>query len=192
MTDATVGVCGFGRCGSSMVMAMLDAGGVRPVDGSSERGYELLGGVGALASMPADAIAARAVKLLDSITYYELPKVPWRFIWLDRDHHEQAKSFIKFSVALGIVSGNEPGALAAVEASYVRDRSRVLAAYEALGPVQIMRYEDALKFPHGFACALAEFLDLADFDTDAAGGVVHRRTSECRPGLLFETYGVPA
>lgn len=172
-----------------MVMAMLEAGGVQPVEGSSERGYELPGGLAGLTS--ALPLAGHSVKLLDGITYYEMPRrVPWRFIWLDRDHHQQAKSFIKFSVALGIMSGDEPGARAAVERSYGRDRAKVLKAYRALGPVQTMQYEDALNLPHGFACALAEFLDLEDFDTDAAAAVVHHRPAACRSGLLFETYGV--
>lgn len=37
----TVGVCVHGRCGSSMLMAMLDAGGLPPVPGSAPGSYEL-------------------------------------------------------------------------------------------------------------------------------------------------------
>ncbi len=188
MSD-TIGVCGFGRCGSSMVMAMLDAGGIPPVDGSADRSYELPG-LDSLPSLTPAALAGRAVKLLDGITYYSLPAASWRFIWLDRDGRQQARSFVKFSRALGIIG---PGLvdLSKIEASYVTDRPRLLAAYGALGPVLTLTSEGVLAYPFGSACVLADFLG-RDFDTDAASRAVHRRSGECREGISFERFGVPA
>src|SRR5437868_14126670 len=97
--DYALGVCGFPRCGSSMTMRMLDAGGLPPISGSSPGSYELAGLDNLSARATGDFIG-HAVKLLDFVQWYGvegLPAVPWRFVWLHRDHRQQARSFSKFT-----------------------------------------------------------------------------------------------
>lgn len=169
-----------------MVMAMLDAGGVSPVEGSSAIGHEL----GSLDSIPTDDLADRAVKLLDGISYYKLPAASWRFIWLDRDHHQQARSLVKFLRTLGVIGPREVIDLDQLKTSFASDRPRVVAAYESLGPVMVLRYESVLANPEGAAHNIAGFIDIDGFDITAAAGAVHQRTGECRSGMAFEMYGV--
>lgn len=185
---ATIGVTGFGRCGSSMVMAMLDAGGVPPIVGSAERSYELsdLGGLWAMAE---EHLRGRAVKLLDSVTYYGVPPVDeWRFVWIDRNYRQQAKSMVKFAEMVGLprYEGDED----ALAASYAADRPTTLNLYRAAGKVLVLKYEAVLADPLKAARALHCLVP--HLDVDAAAAVVHRRSPECRPDLTFELTGVCA
>jgi hypothetical protein len=190
MTLPTVGVCGFGRCGSTMVMTMLGAGGIPPVPGADSRSHEL---DFALAAELAPAVlAARAVKLLDSILYPEHAPLPsarrWMFVWLDRDPHQQARSQVKLLHGIGL---RVPAiAVKKLEESYAADRPRALAALCDLGPVHVDRYERALSDPAAFAADLAAFLGPElPLDPSAAASVIHRRDARCASTLEFEQTG---
>jgi hypothetical protein len=180
----TVGVCGHGRCGSSMLMAMLDAGGLPPVPGSAPGSYELPNLFAeTLGAVPLDGYA---IKLLDSVLYDPLPTADWRFIWLSRDYRQQARSQIKFlrwvMPELSLASGTSVSCLVR---SYERDTPKALKLLRALGPVQVIRYEDVLASPYTWAREMAERLDLP-LDLDAMAGAVHRRSARCRGDMSVE------
>lgn len=191
MTVPTIGVCGFGRCGSTMAMAMLKAGGVPFVDGSHPDSGELR-------YLGPDTLAAvshgGAVKLLDWVLRDELPPADWRFIWLDRDPREQAKSTAKFIGSFGFDDIDED----VLAASYNRDRPRALGLLRALGPVLVLQYEWVLARPKKYAHQIAMFLATNGralavarpgelwFDVRAAAAVVHQRDGRCRPDLAVE------
>lgn len=178
----TIGVCGFGRCGSTMVMAMLDAGGVKPVAGSAPLSYELPG----LEALEGCDLAGKTVKLLDGIQYYDLPEATWRFIWLDRDVKQQAKSFVKFgSAVLGDLFQAGADVEAAIAESYVRDRPTTLAGYRARGLLLTLRYEDVLARPLTAAAQIRRTV-APQLDIERAASAVHVRTGECKPDLAFE------
>jgi hypothetical protein len=186
----TVGVCGFGRCGSTMAMAVLAAGGVPTVAGADERSHEMP--LDLVQALPPAALEGHAVKLLDAVLHPADTPLPtlaaWRFMWLDRDPHQQARSQVKLLRGIGVRVPTS--AVDAIERSYVPDRPRALAALGALGPVHVDSYERALDDPAGFAARLAEFLhpDLP-FDPAATAGVVHHRRARCAPTLEFERTG---
>lgn len=201
MTAPTIGVCGFGRCGSTMTMAMLHAGGVPPLDIAHDLSYET--------DAPTDIyhvdLTGRAVKLLDFTTHYPLPTAPpthpaahwphdvpgvyeWRFIWLDRDPTQQARSTVKLldGLATGLIAGDSVERLAT---SYARDRPAILGQLRNIGPVLVLQYERCLAQPVKAAKAIAMHvghLPRPFFDVGAARFVVHRRGPECRPDLAFE------
>ena len=186
-----VGVCGFGRCGTTMVMEMLWRGGLRPVDGSSAGGHELEN-LNRLRDLTADDLLGRSVKLLDFIRYGDrLANVPWRFIWLDRDPVEQGRSNVKLMVGakldqtgiLDTPEGREESALD-MAAHFMEDRPTMLAGYRKFGPVTTLDYERILANPAKGAKALAKVWP--DLDRKAAAGVVHRRDGTCRPDLATE------
>lgn len=193
MTDKdfipTIGVTGFGRCGSTMVMAMLKAGGVPPVIGSDSRSYELsdLGGLWAMAD---EFIRGRSVKLLDSAAYLEVPLADeWRFVWIDRDPGQQAKSLVKFARRLlGVDIPDAEGAVKRFAASYASDRASTLNLYRAAGKVLVLKYEAVLADPLKAARALRRLVP--HLDVMAGAAVVHRRSPDCRPDLSFELTGV--
>lgn len=186
-----VGVCGFGRCGSSMAMAMLSEGGV-PVAGVVSPGsYELVGGLEVAWSLD---LNGRCVKLLDSVLYYGLPRASgWRFVWLDRDPIQQAISHVKFVKAIGLAStleadGGDARAVDQFAASYRRDRARAVAGLHAAGRVTKLRYEDVLADPRAAAERLRREV-WPTLDVDAAAAAVHDRDGACRPDLAYEATG---
>lgn len=179
MSHHAVGVCGFGRCGSTMLMTMLVAGGCPP-GGATQPPYE--GDFQQLWNLP---LGGRAVKLLDSVTYYGVPSAPtWRFVWLDRDPVEQARSHIKFvNTFVGQVADHDD-AVARFAASYQRDRPKTLNLLHGHGSVLVMRYEHVLADPLRAARNLRKVWPT--LDVDAASAVVHDRDGRCRPDLSAE------
>lgn len=181
-----VGVCGFGRCGSTMAMSMLVAGGCPPVDDATDPPYELANA--RLAHhLP---LAGRCVKLLDSATYCGLPRPPaggWRFVWLDRDPVQQAISLLKMLTGFGNVSADQVAsdAVDRLVASFARDRPRLLGMLRQAGPVLVLDYETVLAQPRKTAKLLRREVWPA-LDVDAAAAVVHRRDGTCRPDLSVE------
>jgi hypothetical protein len=180
-----VGVVGFGRCGSSMVMQMLAAGGVPLAGDPSPGSLELPGGAEAAHTLD---LSGTAVKLLDSVAYFGVPAAPsWRFVWLDRDPIEQSRSHLKFIRTLAPVLDQDLTGVTAesIRASYSRDRARVIGAYRQAGYVLVMRYERVLLSPGLAARALARHI-WPDLDVAAAAAVVHERDGRCRPDMTVE------
>lgn len=187
-----VAVCGFGRCGSTMAMAMLDAGGIPPAGGAGPHSYELPS-LDAIDQLTAADLAGRSVKALDHALRQPLPPADsWRIIWLDRDPRHQARSQVKILRNLAGVHCRT-GLPRDLIDSYRSDRPRALAALERHGPVHVATYEDAVRDPVRFALDLAAFLapELA-LDSDAAAAAVHRRRPYCAPDLSFELTGSPS
>lgn len=188
----TIGVCGFGRCGSTMAMSMLKAGGIPFVDGSDPDTGELSNLALDSLSMP---LEGRAVKLLDWILCSDLPPANWRFIWLDRDPIEQAKSTAKFLAPLDVVDDGMD--LQWLADSYNRDRPYALTLLRSVGPVLVLEYGRVLAQPKKAAKQIAMFLAGSDgtspvpasnlwFDVRSSAVVVHRRDWRCRPDFAFE------
>lgn len=174
-----VGVCGFGRCGSSMTMAMLDAGGLAPAMGSQMGSYELRD-IRDAWSVP---LAGRAVKLLESVLHFGVPDAPeWRFVWLDRDPVEQAKSQLKLMAPF--VGPFKPDAIDRLARSYEADRPRALRLLRRRGEVLVMQYERVLASPRKAAKQLRQVFP--DLEVDAAAAAVHDRDGRCREDLDVE------
>lgn len=193
-TPVSVGVCGFGRCGSTMLMAMLDAGGIPPVDGTSGHSYELTA-VADLTRLDPAALDRRAVKLLDAVLHIEIPPAPaWRFVWLDRKPGEQVRSYLKFVHGV-LGTPTSRGAVTKLRRSFADDRPRALEKLAALGDVLVLRYEHVLSDPQAAGAQLREFTwPVHDgwFRTYDAARAVHRRDGRCRPDLAFELDGTVA
>lgn len=179
-----VGVCGFPRSGSSMTMRMLEAGGIAPVEGSSPGSYELRGGLEGFRWVDPAALDGRAVKLLDYGAWFgELPAAQWRFIWLDRDPTEQARSHVKF---MGAVGGVElpPAAVAKLANSFRADRPKLLRWYRSRGELLVTSFEAILGDPGREAVRLAAFVP--GLDEFLAAAVPTERSPKCAPDLAFE------
>ena len=176
-----VGVCGFGRCGSTMTMAMLVAGGCPP-GGHQHPPYE-----GFVEQVWNRDLTGTAFKLLDTVlqTGTVPPGTPhWRFVWLDRDPVQQARSHLKFArlmqLPIPVSERNE----ARLVAGYRPARSRALGVLHGHGPVLKLRYEEVLSDPRRAAEQLRTVWPALDID--AAAAAVHQRSPECLPGVDFE------
>jgi hypothetical protein len=166
-----------------MLMQMLHAGGLPPVEGSMPGSYELAYG------RYCDSVpAGRAVKLLNLFLDCGIPRAPaWRFVWLDRDPWQQATSQIKFLNIMAPVTGLPHVGAGEVEMwahSYLRERPRALAKLRRHGLVMVLRYERVLANPRRAAQQLRRVWP--GLDVDAAAAVVHRRDGTCRPDMAVE------
>lgn len=179
-----VGVCGFGRCGSTMVMSMLVAGGMTPGN-ASEPPYE-----GDPAALHGRDLSGTCVKLLDAGEMATVPLGPtaaWRFVWLDRDPIQQAASYVKFLTALAPVTGVMPrrGAAGRLALSYLEDRPQLTVMLREIGPVLFLSFEQVLANPRKAARDLRKHV-WPGLDVDAAAAVVHVREPQCLPDLSVE------
>jgi len=186
-------VTGLGRCGTSMVMSMLDAGGM-PVfcgddtDGARGTSYEANGYANRLPEYHdwLDRCVGKAVKVLDPI-HFGLPHGRrYRFVLLDRNAEHQAKSQCK---VLRLMSGlntniNHRKRMAKANAA---DITKTLKILESMGPVLRISFESVLRDPTDSARRLADFVGI-DFEQNGAAmaGRVLERDSACAPGLEIE------
>lgn len=174
VTQPPVIVAGFGRCGSSLVMQMLDAGGF-PVTGeypSFECEAYNAGG---------QPPPAGASKILD-LHLNPPPGGPYRWIWLDRNRNEQAKSQTKFLKLLcGVrVSRAEVRTIAG---SYQRDRTTCFAVMGRLGgEILLLTFEELVTNPASAAGRIGAFVGGADHAKMVA--VVRDRPPGCLPHLM--------
>jgi hypothetical protein len=126
MTEEIVAVTGFQRCGSSMTMRMLDAGGFPILEDATPGGYEHPGLIPHRIADLATLAPGKAVKILEPIYYQDhadgFPDAAWAWIWLDRNPSQQAKSAMTF-MRLTLGYRFEPNARFALADAYRMDRA---------------------------------------------------------------------
>lgn len=182
MLDFITLICGFGRCGSSLVMQMLEAGGM-PVTGAypAFEHPETLNRGGAWLQQQ----VGKAVKVLDP-QRGGLPHGPkYRVIWLDRERTEQGRSQAKFvRLMMGLPGGRQTAR--AFAQSYVHDRPKAHAVFKAAGaPVLCLTFEGLLRSPYEAADLIAEFIN-PDLNAQAMARVVLPRPLACMPDMAIE------
>ncbi len=187
--DETAIVSGVGRCGTSMVMAMLGAGGMEVVGepplyqdpwSAEELARDLNGFRGSL--------QGHVVKLLYPRLWVLDEKAPYRCIWLVRDPMQQAASQAKLHFH---ATGEETSAARLRQLTKDNIRLSVQGLChlrEDFGDgttVYARRFEWCLNQPHALAMDLAKFLD-EDLDTGKMERVVRKRLPECSPFVEWE------
>ena len=183
-------VAGLGRCGSSLLMQMLSAGGV-PCLGSYPD-FEDERTVPETFSAPwFDGLRGCAVKILEA---HRLPimKMPGHIvIWLYRDEIEQAKSALKFLASTGMRVDNGRRAVRAFAAGIRRDSSIASARLGLLhdNPTLAISFATIVEHPTDVASKISRWLARFGFSTDpdAMAGQVVPRPATCLPYML-ETY----
>jgi hypothetical protein len=190
MPEPVTLVCGFGRCGSSLMMQMLAAGGMpttaRFPAFEDERA----------SPQRAEHNDARwlttceghAVKLLDPHRF-DIPPGPGFYcvIWCSRDREEQARSQAKFlKMICGVPTTRRD--VKALMKSYIDDKPaafRSLAAARC-GPILEVHFETMLARPHEVADVVAEHCSHRPLDKIAMAAAVRPRSPRCAPGLDME------
>lgn len=179
-------VSGFQRCGSSLMLQMLAAGGM-PIFHDREMGYPSF--ETRLQTSAADdpawlnAIDGHAVKWLEPLDTFPSPKVKpdLRVLWMKRDYREQGKSAVKFMRACGaIVAG---GAARRMAASYRHDEPAARLAWARRGRIHTVRFETLLSQPRAVALAVTTFLSVP-LDVDRMAAQVRQRSAACLPHML--------
>lgn len=183
MSKHTIVVSGLSRCGSSLMMQMLCAGGV-PV--SCTPGNERISGEHETNIEPLRLIAlglteGKAIKVLDPLNFPLPPGKDYIFIWCHRDYTEQANSMVKFMTALGMkITKNDHRRIAA---SLPTDTLKSIKYLEKLGPVHVFNYEKMLTFEEQRYVAQA-LLPHFDVNVSSMQSVVIERSPKCYDGFL--------
>ena len=190
MTNPILFIAGLGRCGTTMVMRMLDKGGI-PVAGSRPA-YE----DDHMQQMVPDHIrqgwvleqAGRAVKWIDPrrawIDWTIWPGVEVTSLLLRRDAEHQAKSMGKM-----VGCWLSKAEVAAAAQNIRADQKKTEEYLERFGNVYSASFETGLKEPAELAAKLAQICKVSlglDLDQAAAAGAVIRRTPWCAPDLSIE------
>lgn len=188
MGDPVLLVAGLGRCGTSLVMQMLDAAGV-PVAGQSPAYEDIPVSVRFVDLDWLDRQRGRAVKWIDPVNAKIVNPEDWRYrvIFLSRDAQQQALSQMKL---LGL-SGDR--ALRRIwRAKIERDRTRALRIVDRLcgahGTLHL-RFEDLITHPVSSADRIARFCDAHGFpfgNTFCAAGKVLPRHPACAPDMRID------
>jgi hypothetical protein len=183
-------ISGFGRCGSSMVMQMLAAGGM-PMTGKyplyEDPIYDRMPLLSGDDSMR--AFIGKAFKLLVP-TIKPPPKgYPYKCLWIDRDHTEQAKSarqwlqnVVRYDpITKERFTRRNTKTVKQSVAYSDKERPKCLRILqEASERVAIVSYEDILADPRHWAWAIGDYFD--GLDTSAMASVVLNRSPKCSDG----------
>ena len=185
-------VAGFGRCGTTMVMTMLDRGGF-PTTGPRPD-YELPDRISPERGVDREWVrtqAGRAVKWIDPlrarISRNDLPRAPI-IIHMDRPSRDMAASQVKLLQFSGAIVGSR-NARRAMAASLDREKPTLAARLNATGTVYHMSFGWVLADPQAAAGKLAAIIAHefeAPFDAAAAACVPFRRGAGCAPDMAIE------
>ena len=188
MNDETIIVTGFGRCGTTLVMRMLDAGGV-PIACNSRASYELDLLSQPHAAAPWTDFAGQAVKVLDPHRWKFAAEDRLRFLFISRDAREQAKSQAKF---FGEIQGLkiDRAHRRRIEVSLRRDYFKAPKSLQP-HPALFLKFEEILAEPYEAARQIQRFVNF-DLDTLLMGSVVLRRPPACMPDLRIEYSAIQA
>jgi hypothetical protein len=167
-------VSGLGRCGTSLTMQMLAAGGW-PVWGADEATWPAFEHPANLEGGGVPVIGAGILKWLDP---HHFPPPPfYRAIFLTRDLREQARSQRKLGAMMGQAFGETAiDMMPAVDelAAYMRqEERRAQLALAERGPVLSIAFEFLVANPRGALATIDGFV--------GAGLDVHAGTRQLRP-----------
>ncbi|MEN6540852.1 MAG: hypothetical protein ABFC67_14690 [Mizugakiibacter sp.] len=185
MSETITLVCGFGRCGSSLVMQMLEAGGM-PVTGeypAFEAGDIVR--PGSIDSTRLPGINGHALKLLDPQRYMIPHHFSTHAIWCRRDVIEQAKSHAKFlREVVGLPMNREHRDR--IAQAFKEDAKFAIRTLREAGVKHILdlRFEDMICRPRVVAEQVSRFC--GELDVDKMAAVVRSRDPECAPDMSLE------
>ncbi|NIS85436.1 MAG: hypothetical protein GWM98_11645 [Nitrospinaceae bacterium] len=157
-----------------MVMQMLHAGGM-PIYDAKGPAFEC----GRILGLPDDSdwvkdARGQAVKFLDPHIFTPPPDLEYRFIWLTRDHEQQAKSMVKFGNLLGTIV--DPNQWPVLAESFKVDEPKALAILEELSQGRILKlnFESILEGSILTAQNLNQFCGYSLNPMNASGVVIPR------------------
>lgn len=186
MTAPTIIVAGLGRCGSSLVMQMLDTAGIPTVGNWPAFEDDIIFRLHTLEAQREfyERCMGRAVKLLDPHLRKPPIGLDYRCIFLTRHPREQAKSMLKLN---GVPASRH--ARRAMEQSVRRDTERARLAMTQIGSGRYynLPFENIIHDPLGCAEALASYLQPPRgryYDVEAMAKCVRRRPATCLPYML--------
>ena len=176
-------VTGCGRCGTSMVMQMLRAGGMR-VTGKGPSHEDQRSTALPENSAWLEECRGAAVKILDPHIFTPPPVHPYRFIVMTRDAVQQAESQMKFLRVFGENVTTDRRTRRALSSQNARDVTRIkrIVSFYPNSKNIMLRFEDILRSPLDAAQTLSSFV--GKLNADAAASAVISRDPRCFPGMM--------
>jgi len=186
MDNKTLLVSGLGRCGSSLTLQMLEAGGFPCVGQYPAYEPEKLN--------PSKFDAkwfmsnnGKAIKFIMPEMYdYKFPaSYSPKAIWIDRDPLEQARSSLKLMrVTVGFEAPDEACEEMASQYDYFKKNS-IAALYRITSKVLFYKFEDILNDPAGYSKSLANWVGV-DLSIDDMVNQVIKRDYKSTPDMSIE------
>ena len=189
MAHPCIVVAGMGRCGTSLTMQMLDAGGIPCVGRFPD--YETDAGLPSHFDAKHFArMSDCAIKLIGPANLPIGGMPDHVVIWLDRDPREQAKSQVKMASLLAPID-NARRAIRLFEKDLRKSRAKHRAAVCVPGgvPSVSVSFEGLLAHPSHVAKAIADFLaenGWRGLDVSRMARQVRPRAAQCFPGFMEE------
>lgn len=190
MAPPVLFVTGLGRCGTTMVMQMLQAAGV-PCAGTYPAFEDIPVSPSGVDHVWLNQQGGKAVKWIDP-TVTKVRHGNGAAIFMTRDPAEQAKSQLKM---LG--ARNDRSARRAMAKGVQRDTRHARAIVANLFGahfVLCLHYDKILRHPLYAANQIALFCDTMGLPfgaDDVAAAVVHRRDARCAPDMSAELAMLP-
>lgn len=187
MSLPIVGVAGLGRCGTSLVMRMLHAGGMDVVANTGHVSYEDT----RVTELPENhgwlaGCSGKAVKFLDVNQRRPPDCYDYVFLFIERDARQQAKSAAKFM--RHVVGVSIPySKMRRLRRSLQVDTPKARAVCESLGPTAGLAFERIINYPERAARLIADFLrghGFGPLNVAAMRNQVKRRSPACYPGFM--------
>jgi hypothetical protein len=185
-SNEVVVVAGCSRCGSSLMMEILEAGGLAP-HCDNRTSYEAGDIMDAAIDGNGDILrrlSGKCVKVLDP-KRLTLPDVPMAWIWLNRDPVQQAASQAKFMSALFGIPSPRGSSLADSVAKDNREGPEMLAARPTFRLLRV-NFEELVTEPRRAVEAVAAFLEIPHTRLDRMVACVTVREPACAPDLAME------
>jgi hypothetical protein len=181
-------VCGLGRCGTSLIMQMLAAGGAKVA--GSYPDFECQETYPSMSWSWLTQQGGKAVKVLDPHVSMQRPSAPVSIpggffsIWLRRDPRQQAKSQIKLLRAMGHNVPDTRNTRRLMVAKLKADEPRALNAIPV--PLLTLDFEDVIRQPHMIAETMAVRLRpwWDGLDAGLMAAQARPRSPDCLHGML--------
>ena len=183
-------VSGFGRCGTSLMMRILEIGGIPPIDGRRNARYEIQDtGKAPLIKENEKFFMGKAVKYpYPTILQLDKYKCPATVLWMTRNRVEQVKSVKKWQKDVrgggGLIDIDMPSG----ELIELWDKQEVdtLQYLNKLNKIrtEIIPFEVLINTPKHVAKFLVRLLDIPKARLSKMSKEVRSRSTDCLPYIL--------
>ncbi len=189
--DRIIAVSGLARCGTSLMMRMLHAGGVEPycnpLDVGLGRTYETK----EMTYLPhksdwVQCCKGKAVKIMDPARFTPPSGLEYDVIWMDRDFKQQAKSHFKLKAENEVIVDSTRHAMRGRIAHLRGQRERCLKVWTGMPQNRLhkVKFEELIADPVAVAVPIVAFLGLdpdSGFTAARMAYQVQKRDADCLP-----------
>lgn len=175
-------VSGFPRCGSTMMMRMLYAGGLDTIGNKVAFEDNRATFIGKKDYWLSEA-QGKAIKILDMHRQVLPDEFEYKIIWMKRNYTEQGKSNVKLLRMMAKIDVPNM-AYKKFADSYPAEEKRFLQKMKERNiEYAIFEFEKILNNPILYSLSIRDFLELEQLDWAKMAGIVKMRDPKCAEGI---------